>query len=68
MIEKQKERFDKGNTKELITNFTKDPKHFENEYLDMVEAEAKKLYVDYFETEDPDGLNFLGEAELATFG
>ena len=67
MIEKQKERFDSNNTKELISNFTKDPKEYENEYLDMVQAEAKNLYVDYFATDDAEGLDFLAEAELASF-
>lgn len=68
MIERQSQRFQENNVKDLITNFAKDPKQYENEYLDMVQSEAKKLYVDYFETDDKEGLDFLVDAELSAFG
>ena len=52
MIERQRQRFEQNDVKSLINNFAKDPKEYENSYLDMVQAEAKQLYVDYFETDD----------------
>lgn len=34
----------------------------------MAQNEARKLYVDYFETDDKEGLDFLADAELPALG
>lgn len=68
MIERQRGRFEQNDVKTLINNFASDPKKYENDYLDMVQTEAKQLYVDYFESDDKEGLDILGDAELTALG
>lgn len=68
MVDRQRQRFEQNNVKTLINNFASDPKHYENDYLDMIQSEAKQLYVDYFETDDKEGLEILADAELSALG
>lgn len=34
----------------------------------MVQSEAKKLYADYFETDDKEGIEIIANSELSTLG
>lgn len=68
MIEKQRARFEQNNVKSLIDNFARSPADFEHSYLDMVQAEAKQMYADYFETDDKEGLDILANTELPALG
>ena len=68
MVDRQRQRFDQNNVKALINNFASDPKNYENDYLDMIQSEAKQLYVDYFETDDKEGLDILADTELSALG
>jgi hypothetical protein len=65
MIENQRKRFDENKINELIHNYLEDPDTYQDAYLEMVQSESRKIYNDYFESDE--NFQFLNQVSPGAF-